>query len=47
MKEKRTPKVTSGCNHHLSVRSVRSLIFARVGEKTPDMNNSPGTIGNN
>jgi len=26
---------------------VRSLIFARVGEKTPDMNNSPGTIGNN
>jgi hypothetical protein len=35
MNEKRTPKVRSGCNHHLSVRSVRSLIFALVGEKTP------------
>jgi len=25
----------SGCSHHLSVRSVRSFIAARVEEKTP------------
>ena len=37
MKLNKTPKVIAGCNHHLSVRSVRSLILARVGEKTPDI----------
>ena len=31
MNEKSTPKVMSGCNHHLSVRRVRSLIFAGAG----------------
>ena len=27
----------AGSSHHLSVLSVRSLILARVGEKTPDI----------
>jgi hypothetical protein len=37
MKLNRTANVIAGCNHHLSVRSVRSFILARVGEKTPDI----------
>ena len=37
MKLNKTPKVMAGSSHHLSVRSVRSLILARVGEKTPDI----------
>jgi hypothetical protein len=35
MNEIKTATVINGCNHHLSVRSVRSLIAARVEEKTP------------
>jgi hypothetical protein len=35
MKETRTATVIAGCNHQRSVRSVRSLIDARVAEKTP------------
>ena len=43
VKEIRTEKVSSGSNHHLSVRNVRLSILARVGEKTPDICNSPDT----
>ena len=38
-----TLKVSNGCNQYLSVRSVRSLILARVGEKTPDIDDSPNS----
>jgi hypothetical protein len=35
MKETKTATVIAGCSHQRSVRSVRSLIAARVDEKTP------------
>jgi hypothetical protein len=44
MKLNKTPKVIAGSSHHLSVRSVRSLILARLGENTPDISTPLGLL---